>query len=223
MSNRLVTEGLNALREAYGFKTTRQADGTFTFDGKTGPNPVKADFGPGYGFARSGDTNYLTFKGLHGLRDRFIKMPDGSTITGTGRASDAGGAANMRRIALGEQGSLLDFVNSVAPAGGRKTRSQGSLTDFVNRVAPSGGSSASSGTSTNLKEPRTLKNYATNNHLGGYTSKDKMFNSADLGPGRYTATDSMGNEYDSNSMTIRGFGRGVQSRTFTGTGRSNVK
>ena len=101
MSNRLVTEGMNALREAYNtLKTTRQDDGTFTYDGKTGPNPVSAEFGKGYGFARSGDTNYVTLKGLNKVYDRSIRMPDGSSITGTGRASDAGGAANMRRMAL---------------------------------------------------------------------------------------------------------------------------
>ena len=102
MSNRLVTEGMNALREAYntiGSITKRQADGTFTFDGKKGPNPARAEFGPGYGFVRSGDTNFVTLKGLNNVYDRSIRTPDG-TFTGTGRATDAGGTANWRRMAL---------------------------------------------------------------------------------------------------------------------------
>ena len=117
--------------------------------------------------------------------------------------------------ALKEQGSLIDFVNSVAPV---KKPASGSLTDFVNTVT--GRSSASSTTPT-LKQPRTLKNYATNNFLDGYTSKDKGFNSADI-RGRYTATDDRtGTEYDSNSITTRTFGRGGDFKTITGSGRGD--
>ena len=117
--------------------------------------------------------------------------------------------------ALREQGSLLDFVNSVAPA---KKPASGSLTNFVNTVT--GRSSASSTTPT-LKQPTTLDNYK-NNFLDGYTSKDKGFNSADLGKGRYTATDDRtGTDYDSNSITTRTLGRGGDFKTITGSGRGD--
>ena len=143
--------------------------------------------------------------------------------------------------ALREQGSLMDFVNRVAPPGGKVRDTIGNIS---NRVT--GGNSS---TSTQQKKPgyKTLNDLL--NRRGGYTSKNKMFYYDDhgdvsygemtggIGPTIYYGSKG-GSAYGGNDrkdgrgiailddspyergITTREFGRGGEFKTITGTGRS---
>lgn len=107
--------------------------------------------------------------------------------------------------------------------------------DDVNSRVPANISPTPLNSSKFSKEPRTLNNYK-NNFFGGVTSKDRKFNSADLGIGYTAFDDRTGTTYDStggieykgsyqdgrrgsNQPYTRSMTTG-DGKTFTGSGRS---
>ena len=90
MSNRLVTEGMNALREAYNTLTT--------YTGQPRPYPKWDGEHATYMSSRDGKFNYVsnqhfkgadlqTPKGRIYYDNKSITMPGGKKITGTGRSN----------------------------------------------------------------------------------------------------------------------------------------